>query len=548
MIDALQQLHLLRPHWLWALALLPVLAWISRRRAMQASAWRDAVDAHLLPHLIETRPVRRHRVATWLALLAAALAIVALAGPSWQREPQPLWQARAPLVLALDLSGSIQVADLPPSRLAQARARLDTLLRERGDGQVGLIVYAEDAYVVAPLTDDAANVALFLDALHPSIMPGDVIAPGNPAPAIERAVRLLRQAGFDSGDILVLGGSAGPEAIAAAATAAADGYRVSALGLGTATGGPWRDASGAMQYARLDADELRALATAGGGRYATVAADGSDLEALGVLHIDPAGAVTSQDKAGSLWRDQGYWLLLPLMLLVAFGFRRHGVFAVLALCLCVPWHPAAAADGDWWRRPDQQAHQRLREGADAYHGEDYAAAADAWQGLPGADAHYNRGNALARLGRYEQAVAAYDEALRLQPGMEDAEANRQAVLEAMKRRPPQGGGDSDKGEDDKRDDGGKGGAGEAGRNDDASTAGGEEPEQPPSGAQPQPPGDDGDGDSDADAQPQRAPETAAEREQRLANEAWLRRIPDDPGGLLRERFRLEQYRRRQGGD
>src|SRR5690606_13111774 len=129
MIDALQQLHLLRPHWLWALALLPALAWLLRRRGLHASAWRDAVDAHLLPHLIENRPARRHRTAAWLTLLAAVLAIVALAGPSWQREPQPLWQARAPLVLALDLSGSIQVADLPPSRLAQARARLETLLR-----------------------------------------------------------------------------------------------------------------------------------------------------------------------------------------------------------------------------------------------------------------------------------------------------------------------------------------------------------------------------------------------------------------------------------
>jgi len=523
---------------------------------MHASAWRDAVDAHLLPHLVEARPGRRHRVGSWLALLAMALAVVALAGPSWQREPQPLWQARAPLVLALDLSGSIQVADLPPSRLAQARARLDTLLRERGDGQVGLLVYAEDAYVVAPLTDDAANVALFLDALHPSIMPGDIVAPGNPAPAIERSVRLLRQAGFDSGDILVLGGSAGPEAIEAAATAAADGYRVSALGLGTATGGPWRDASGSMQYARLDADSLRALATAGGGRYATVAADGSDLDALGVLRVDPAGAVASQDKAGSLWRDQGYWLLLPLLLLFALGFRRQGVFAVLALCLCLPWHPAAAADGDWWRRPDQQAHQRLREGADAYHGKDYAAAAGAWQGLPGADAHYNLGNALARQGKYEQAIAAYDEALRLQPGMEDAEANRAAVLAAMKRKPPQGGGSGDQGEDDQRDGGGEGGAGDAGRNDDAATTDGDKPGQPPGGEQPGQPGDgsedDAGADAEADAQAhsrrQQAPATAAERERELANEAWLRRIPDDPGGLLRERFRLEQFRRRQGGD
>src|SRR5690606_34359500 len=191
----------------------------------------------------------------------------------------------------------------------------------------------------------------------------------------------------------------------------------------------------------------------------------------------------------------------------------------------------------------QQAHQRLGEGAEAYNGEDYAAAATAWQGLSGADAHDNRGNALARLGKYEQDIAAYDEALRLHPGMEDAEANRQAVLAAMKRRPPQGGGDSDKGEDDKRDDGGEGGAGDAGRNDDASTAGGDKPQQAPADARSEQPADAGEG--DADARQRQTPETAAEREKRLANEAWLRRIPDDPGGLLRERFRLEQYRRRQ---
>src|SRR5690606_5261382 len=329
-----------------------------------------------------------------------ALAVVALAGPSWQREPQPLWQARAPLVLALDLSGSIQVADLPPSRLAQARARLDTLLRDRGDGQVGLLVYAQDAYVVAPLTDDAANVALFLDALHPSIMPGDVVAPANAGPAIERGVQLLRQAGFDRGDILVLGDHAGPQAIAAAAAAAGAGYRVSALGFGSTVGAPWRDASGGMQYARLDSASLRDLAAAGNGRYATVAADGSDLETLGVLRADPAGAVASKQDTASLWRDQGYWLLLPLLLLAAAGFRRHGVFALLALCLCLPWQPAMATQrgGDWWQRPDQQAHQRLREGAQAYENKEYAAAAAAWQGLPGAEANYNRGNALAREG------------------------------------------------------------------------------------------------------------------------------------------------------
>ena len=90
---------------------------------------------------------------------------------SWRQREQPLWQTRAPLVVALDLSSAILANDLPPSRLLQARAKIAELLKERAGGQVGLVAYADEAYTVAPLTDDAANVALFLDALSPDVVP-----------------------------------------------------------------------------------------------------------------------------------------------------------------------------------------------------------------------------------------------------------------------------------------------------------------------------------------------------------------------------------------
>ena len=145
-----------------------------------------------------------------------------------------------------------------------------------------------------------------------------------------------------------------------------------------------------------------------------------------------------------LWRDQGFWLLLPLLLLVAVAFRRGSVFALLAACMLLPWQPAHAADPeDWWRRPDQQAHARMEAGAQAYQKGAFDQALGQWQGLAGADAAYNRGNALARLGQFPEAIAAYDEALRLHPGMADAIANRKAVEAAMKR-PPSGGGKQDK--------------------------------------------------------------------------------------------------------
>ena len=97
--------------------------------------------------------------------------------------------------------------------------------------------------------------------------------------------------------------------------------------------------------------------------------------------------------------------------------------------------PARAAGIDWWQRGDQATHARLEEGAKAYRQGDYPAAEKAFAGIDTAEGQYNLGNALAKQQRYDDAVAAYDRALRLQPGMADAIANR-ATVDAARKRPP----------------------------------------------------------------------------------------------------------------
>jgi Ca-activated chloride channel family protein len=530
--------HLLRPGWLLAL---PALAWLGRRWRLRhaAGAWEGVVDPGLRDYLLEPVPARRRWLAWW-PWCAAALAILALAGPSWRRAPQPLWEAKAPLVVAFDLSPAMLAADLPPSRLARARAKVAMLLRERRGGEVGLLVYAGDAYTVAPLTDDPANVAVFLDALAPDIMPGQSGVPGetvdvDAAAAIERAAGLLRHAGFDQGDILLVSGSAlNAAASTAAARASGDGYRVSVL-----------DAVPAPSRATSRGPGAAAVAAAGRGRSARLAAGDHDLAALGVLDAAARGTTAQGREGGASWRDDGYWLLLPLLVLGAFAFRRNGAVAVLAVCLLLPWRPAGAQGIDWWRRDDQQAHRQIEQGAQAYHAGDYAAAARAWNGVPGADAAYNRGNALARQGRYEDAIAAYDRALRERPGMADALANRKAVEAAMKRRPPSGKGDrqdtGDKGDQDREKD--QGDAGKRDAQSDAQRAqAAEQAERERDAARRARAGDEG--------RPQdgQVTETQAQHERRLANQARLQRVPDDPGGLLRARLQLEYERRRAEGE
>lgn len=560
-------LHLLRPHFLWALLLLPLLAAWWRQRRVREGVWQSLVDPHLLPHLLEKKADRRSRVGFGLATTAYVLAVLALAGPSWRQGEQPLWQTRTPLVIALDLSGAALASDLPPSRLAQARAKIATLLRARQGGQVGLVAYAGDAFTVAPLTDDAGNVALFLDALAPEVMPVDGQRSDR---AIAWSSQLLRQAGFASGQILLMTDHADDAARKTAGEAARAGYRVSVIGLGNDEGASYRRMDGSIDTARLDEASLRALTGSGGGRYSALTPDDADIRALGVLDPGIDDADAKGGSKGRVWRDEGYWLLPPLMLLALFAFRRRGA-AALVLCFVLPWQPARAVE--WWQRDDQAAHSRLERGTKAYRQGDYTGAAQTYESVDSADAHYNRGNALAKAGQYPQAIDAYDEALKRQPGMADAVANKRAVEAAMKRRPPPG----QSGQQDPKSS--KGGQGQPSQGQGAQTKpqAGQQQDQSQAQQRPDASSQDQSKATPADAKAQQAAdaaqrermqralqqgkpqagdqrsaarpanETPQQRERRLANEAWLRRVPDDPGGLLREKFRLEHERRQLRG-
>ncbi len=447
-------LHFLRPWWWLALTPLPLALWALARSGGGRATFARLVDSALLPHLVHDAGVRR-RFALSLFSLAWATAVAALSGPAWQKVPAPLYVTGAARVVALSLSDDMLAQDLQPDRMTRARFAVRDLLDDAGDSRTALVAYAGAAFTVAPLTDDKHTVLNLLGALQPDVMP----VPGNDAAAgIEKSVALLEQSHVKGGEIVLVTDTADDAAVAAAKAARARGIRVNVLGIGTSEGAPVprhnggfaSDAHGVLM-ARRDDDALRAVARAGGGRYVVLNDAGTSVAALGKPAAESARA--SDGERTRLWRDGGIWLLPALLLLGALAFRR-GWLLVLGMALLPIGMPVARA-ATWdslWANRDQRALQALRHGdaakarqlatTQAMHGAadyragHYAEAAKAFAGSDDARSRYNLGNALARQGDYQKAIAAYREALKRDPQFADARANLNAVEDWLKRHAP----------------------------------------------------------------------------------------------------------------
>ena len=663
--------HFLRP--LWLLAILPLallLAILWRQRQAGASIWRDLVDPHLLPHLLVGEEGKSRRWPLVLLGLGWSLAALALAGPVWERLPQPVFSTASQRVILLDLSPSMNAADLPPSRLARARFELLDLLNASTEGQVALLAFGPEPFVVSPLTGDARTIAAQVPQLTTDLIP--VPGPRRTDLALKQAGEMLERAQGEGGDIVLITDGVGELAASReiAQRLQAAGHRLSVLAVGTtkgapvpsSTGGFLQDDAGGLQLARLQPETLRELARAGKGRYLEAEVGDRDTLALIAAGPEPGERIAETALTADQWREEGPWLLLALLPLAALAFRRGWLLPVLLLALILPPRPGFAVGwSDLWSRPDQRAAREFEAGdapaaadqfrdpswraAARYRSGDYPAALEDLAGLEDPEADYNRGNALARLGQFQEAVDAYEAALKHNPDQADARHNLELVRRLLEQQnpsdqqqnpsqqgPSKGDGDESSGDgrdqdqkqdqkqDPKQDQGqdrSEAGSSEqkttqgdpaseqemtnsrGDQNEEAASASNEDAE--PAGEQKTPQGDKQGSDAEtaaasepdsnppdasdfspdalnagtkqdeskpasdkqaetagatvtapADRRPAGQPEssvsatdslTPQERERQQAMEAQLRRVPDDPAGLLRQRFLLQHLRR-----
>ena len=476
----IEQLHLVRPMWLLALIPLAALFMLSLRKTRSSQSWKNVCDEQLLPHVLTQPGGARSRLINWLLFIAGALAILAAAGPAWEKLPTPVFRDQSALVIALDLSQSMNATDLKPSRLSRARLKLLDILKTRKTGQTALVVYADDAFTVTPLTDDNDTIANLAPSLDADLMPAQG---SNVVAAVKKSVELMQQAGSAEGHILLITDSMQPQDIDDITELLQGKYRLSILGVGTAEGSPipksggfLQDKNGAIVIAKMDENVLKQAAAAGGGRYRSITNDDSDINDLLAL-IDAADIdmeAGQQDVTADVWREQGPWLLLLVVPIVALYARKGWMLStMLALTVFSGMQPRSASALEFdelWRSKDQQAMQAFEQGdsktaAEKFQDPIWKATALYKQGeyeqaaktldstlqtkaeaetktqaakrLSEADILYNKANALAKAGQLQQAVETYNAALELDPDNEDAAYNKKLVEDLLKQQQQQ---------------------------------------------------------------------------------------------------------------
>jgi len=608
--------HFLRPEWFVALIPLIIAVFIQRRQSKLSGQWKNIVSPALQPYMLKHQGQQSASpVLKYIFVIAALLAIIALSGPSWKKQPSQVFKSQSGLIIALDLSLSMSAQDVQPSRLQRAKYKILDILDQNLGSNIALVAYAGDAHVASPLTRDIKTIQSMLPALDPYIMPAQG---SNLKRLVDESIALFEQGKSSPKTLLLVTDGIENQDIEYAANALkAAKINLSILAVGTEQGAPivqpdgrfFKDSKGQVIMPPLEWDDLSVLASQSNGRIQRLSSGDSDIKYLtDIQNFSQDFEQTEESVVFDQWFDSGYWLILPVLLLSLMGFRK-GV--VLSICL-VFFQPenswAETKDSslpDFLLNQDQVAmklfdsnptaaaekfNDKKWKASSLYKANDHEAALSQWQNFSDADSIYNQANALAHLNRLDEAIAAYDEVLKKNPDHEDALFNKQLIEQLKQQQDNQQQSDGDQSDqsdsqqdseqkDSQQKDSKQGESDQDGKQSDdaqqqdsqqASEADQNQPSDNPANQSEQEQKDaeqqaakqqdsDNPEQEEQDAQQQASQSQSEQKgqdqerltpqqitknaEQEQAMKQWMERIPDDPGGLLRNKF-LYQYKNR----
>lgn len=422
-----QDFHFLRPYWLLALVIPVLLFGMIMGKTYVQSAWSKVCDKNLLDFLLVKGSGQKGNYLKYSMPFSALFLVIALAGPTWMKKDNPALSMDNPVMILLNMSGEMWNKDVSPNRISRAKYVVKDLTSTLKNTESGLIVYSREPFVITPLTEDGAIIDNLLPALEMNIMPQDGDRLDR---AVDLAVERMKNVGFSNGNIIVLTSNIGErfdKVLESAAKASHEGFDVNIINMNSA-----------------ENDKLKMVANKGNGVYLRYNQSLSSL-------IDKINDITMKEIKQSqnmqtVWMDNGwYFLWFPLILLL--GYFRRGLIFLFILGMFEAYSNTASAN--WFLNNNQQGLKNFEKqnydvaadkftdqrwkGAALYKKGDYAAAYESFSKKDDAVALYNQGNALAKMGKIDEAIKKYEEALQKKQKFPDAKFN----LEYLKKQKQQ---------------------------------------------------------------------------------------------------------------
>jgi len=439
---------LLRPDFLLLLlAWLPFCFWLYKKQSY-ASSWQSIIDPALFDAL-SGHELATKRKRFFLLPLIGGLIIIALSGPAIENlETRSAHQGN--LYVLLDSSLSMAGTDLAPDRMTRAKRMIADWAGSGLFDKTSVIVYAGSAHTLTPLTNDVETLNTQLNPLSPFLMP----ALGNRADlAFEHVTKHLTSSNLGPAHILWLTDDVPANRLSAIKNAMPDTISKTLVPVGTQAGSPiplpgdqgFHSENGKIVVVQADIGNITKMGRDLGFSISTV---GSQPNALAL------GKLAKGKSAQSGYADIGFWLLIPIGLLLLFQLNsqvNRGVSASVLLTFIL-LSPEQSMAFELFKNKNQRAYEALLNntpeqtielssipeltGQAQFQSEQFEESAQSFLQAPTADALYNAGNALAHAGKLEEAIEAYDQALEL-AAHDKAKSNKELIEEFLKQQQKQ---------------------------------------------------------------------------------------------------------------